>query len=81
MYNPYYADPTVVRAMRNIHSALQARHLDASIKVVTPCKMDIFQNTYPPSASSFVGPVQSEVRQLLQFLADTGESGGDRWHL
>lgn len=81
VYNPSYADPAVVLAMRNIHSALRARHLDASIKVVTPCQMTIFQNTYPPSASSFVGPVQSEARRLLQFLADTGKSGEDRWQL
>ena len=81
VYNPSYADPTVVLAMRNIHSALKARHLDTSIKVVTPCQMGIIQNTYPPSTSSFVGPVRSEVRQLLQFLTDTGKSGEDRWQL
>eukprot|EP00244_Chara_vulgaris_P011245 TRINITY_DN5505_c0_g1_i1.p1 TRINITY_DN5505_c0_g1~~TRINITY_DN5505_c0_g1_i1.p1 ORF type:complete len:394 (-),score=40.10 TRINITY_DN5505_c0_g1_i1:95-1276(-) len=64
--------PKLLPAMRNVHKALHHFGLDSQIKVTHPFSYGIMGNSYPPSAGAFKEDLKPMMRDLLQFLADTG---------
>jgi exo-beta-1,3-glucanase (GH17 family) len=62
---------SLVPAMHNIESALDAAGLVGVIKVTTSVSLDVVTNTYPPSMGGFAKPHMGGV---AQFLATTGAS-------
>lgn len=59
-------------AMSNIHTALTKAGLADSIKVSTPHSMSVLQKSFPPSAGRFNTSFAPVVRDILQFLQQTG---------
>jgi len=61
---------SVLQAMQNVHDALASANLAGSIKVSTAVKMDVIDNSSPPSNGVFRDP--SVMSPIVQFLAGNG---------
>eukprot|EP00250_Pteridium_aquilinum_P014161 c21818_g1_i1 orf=428-1465(-) len=65
-----YLYPAIV----NVYTALKNAGLDSTIHVSTTHAMDVIDSahSYPPSAGTFAGSIQSEMGSILSFLSQTG---------
>ncbi|WVZ67461.1 hypothetical protein U9M48_016533 [Paspalum notatum var. saurae] len=61
---------SVLQAMQNVHDALASAGLAGGIKVSTAVKMDVIDNSSPPSSGVFKDP--SVMSPIVQFLAANG---------
>ncbi|KAJ1255897.1 hypothetical protein BS78_K141400 [Paspalum vaginatum] len=61
---------SVLQAMQNVHDALASAGLAGGIKVSTAVKMDVIDNSSPPSNGVFKDP--SVMSPIVQFLAANG---------
>lgn len=69
-------DPNLVSqllpAMQNVQKALEAVSLGGKIKVSTVHAMSVLGSSEPPSSGSFASGYQAGLKDILQFLSDTG---------
>ncbi|KAK8294882.1 hypothetical protein V6Z12_D05G028100 [Gossypium hirsutum] len=68
--SPDNAANCVVRAMRNVVSALKSANLQGKIKVSTPLSFGVLSKSYPPSEGAFNSGYEYVLRPLLDFLEE-----------
>ncbi|XP_052486921.1 glucan endo-1,3-beta-glucosidase 13 isoform X4 [Gossypium raimondii] len=68
--SPDNAANLVVRAMRNVVSALKSANLQGKIKVSTPLSFGVLSKSYPPSEGAFNSGYEYVLRPLLDFLEE-----------
>ncbi|XP_071689101.1 glucan endo-1,3-beta-glucosidase 11-like [Rutidosis leptorrhynchoides] len=56
-------------AVKNVHSALEALHLDDDVEVSSPHSAGVFASSYPPSAGAFKETLIPYMKPLLEFFS------------
>ena len=62
----------LVPAMWNIYNALKNLKLEGAIRVSSPVALSAIDKSFPPSEGSFHGNLRPVIRQMLDFIRQTG---------